>query len=109
MEHGGARPNSGRKPIEQRLTNYGKAIRMLDDNVEAALQVVIDGLKSESAAYRLKCAELLLKKSMPDKKEIAGADGGPMLVEVITKDAKADGGNQLPQDAETSVSVPGAV
>jgi hypothetical protein len=109
MANGGKREGSGRKPVEKRLTNYAKAIRLLDDNIESALQVVIDGLKDENKQYRLKCAEILLKKSLPDKKEIAGADGSPILVEVVLKDAEPESGDILPQDTKTSVSIPGAV
>jgi len=77
MARGGYRPNSGRKPIEKRLSNYEKAIKMLDDSVEDALQVLIDGLDSDDKNYRLRCAEILLKKSIPDKnrQEVTGEDG----------------------------------
>ena len=64
--HGGVRPNSGRKPIEKRLSNYEKAVKMLDDNVESALKVLIDGLKDSDKNYRFRCSELILKKAIPD-------------------------------------------
>ena len=87
--HGGKRPNSGRKPVEKRLSNYQKAIRMLDENVENALQVLIDGLYDKDMNYRLRCAELLLRKSISDKTniELTGEDGEPVQhrIEIVKK------------------------
>ncbi len=67
---GGARPGAGRKPKVKMLSNYEKAIRLLDDNVESAIQVLVDGLKNKSLVHRIKCAEILLKKTLPDRKDI---------------------------------------
>lgn len=65
---GGVRPGAGRKSREQALTNYGRAIKMLDDSVEYAIQTLINGLEDDEPAVRVKCAEILLKKAVPDKK-----------------------------------------
>jgi hypothetical protein len=69
-KNGGPRPNSGRKPIEKRLSNYERAVKLLDDNVEKALDVLIKGLTDPDKNYRMRCAEILLKKTIPDKKHI---------------------------------------
>jgi len=69
-KRGGAQPGSGRKPLEKRLSNYERACKLLDDNVEKALDVLIKGLSDSDKNYRMRCAEILLKKSIPDKKHI---------------------------------------
>jgi MFS superfamily sulfate permease-like transporter len=68
--HGGARPNSGRKPREKVLTNYQKAIKLLDNSIEQAIETLIECLSDDSVQVRLKAAEILLKKTLPDRKEV---------------------------------------
>ena len=65
--HGGPRANSGRKPKAKRISNYERAIRMLDDNIEKVLQVLIDGLEDADKVHRVRCAELLAKKTLPHR------------------------------------------
>ena len=83
---GGKRPNSGRKKREKAFTNYQKALRLLDDSIEEALSVVIKGLRDEDKAHRLKCAELLIKKALPDKQKIDLDQDSTIKVEFIIKD-----------------------
>lgn len=85
MENGGKRQGAGRKPRSERLSNYDKALKLLDDSIEKALQVLIDGLDDENKQYRIRCAELLLKKALPDKIELGGKDGEPLQLEISNK------------------------
>ena len=74
---GGKMPGCGAPTMKSKLANYKNGIRMLDDNIEDALQVLIDWLSDEDKFFRLKCAELLLKKTIPDKKTLdIGVKGG---------------------------------
>lgn len=84
----GSLDKRGRKPRRQQLTKYSKALKLLDENIEEALQVVITGLRDNDRYYRLKCAELLLKKAIPDKKqnEHTGPNGGPMRLRISRED-----------------------
>jgi len=67
---GGLRPGSGRKPRAVKLSNYDKALNMLDNSICTALDILIKGLKDKNKNYRYRCAELLLKKALPDKLDI---------------------------------------
>lgn len=67
---GGARAGAGRKALHKKLSNYNKAISLLDENIITAIDVLIKGLNSRSVNFRLRSAELLLKKSLPDKTSI---------------------------------------
>lgn len=80
--NGGKREGAGRKVRAQKMTNYNKALKILDDHIEDALYVLIEGLSDKNKYYRFKCAELMLKKSLPDKKatEHTGKNGGPIEV-----------------------------
>lgn len=100
---GGGLPGSGRTPKALQFKNYPKAIKLLDDNVEEALNVLIDGLRSTHMVqrgennwveepdkwFRYNCAIQLLKKAIPDKKikEITGPEGGPVEVNVNKREA----------------------
>ncbi len=79
---GGKRTGAGRKTRAEKLSNYDRAIKMLDDSIEMTLQTLINGLQDEDVAVRIKCAETLLKKTLPDKKrsEITGKDGGAIAI-----------------------------
>lgn len=54
---------------ERKLKNSDRAWEMLDENILNALQVVIDGLTSPDRYFKFRCAELLIRKVLPDKKE----------------------------------------
>ena len=60
---------------------------MLDDSVEHALGVIIAGLKDKDKHYRLKCAEILLKKTMPDRQNLDFGDDGKIEIEFYITDA----------------------
>jgi len=79
---GGKRTGAGRKTRAEKLSNYDRAIKMLDDSIEMTLQTLIDGLGAKDPVLRIKCAEILLKKTLPDKKrsEITGKDGGAIAI-----------------------------
>lgn len=97
---GGGLPGSGRTPKALMFKNYPQAIAKLDEGILPAIQVLIDGLKATTNVYskdgtlveanvpdkwyRMNCAVQLLKKAIPDKKikEITGAEGGPIEVNV---------------------------
>jgi hypothetical protein len=68
-KRGGKRPGSGRKPRAKKLSNYDAALKMLDDSICDALQVLIDSLKDGNQYTKIRAAELILKKTLPDKIE----------------------------------------
>ena len=70
---GGKREGAGRKTVEKRLTNYEKALRILDDDVEDNLNFLIkvrEGKFKVSMTERVRAAQLLLTRTIPEKKEI---------------------------------------
>ncbi|MCP4648797.1 MAG: hypothetical protein GY853_01775 [PVC group bacterium] len=93
----GGAPGQGRPPKSKQLKNYDKALKILDDNIEKALGVLVDGLEATKDIYnksgeiiaedvpdnyyRFNCACVLIKKVLPDKKakEITGPGGAPLL------------------------------
>lgn len=79
---GGPMPNSGRKPRIKHLSNYHKALKMFDDNVEDAIQVLVDSFLDPDPHVRIRAAEIFLKKTIADKKqnELVGPGGGPVTV-----------------------------
>jgi hypothetical protein len=72
-----------RQTKELQLKNTEKALQIVYENIEKALDVIIKGLSSRDLWYRYNCATFLIKKVLPDKKirEISGPDGGPIKVE----------------------------
>lgn len=67
---GGKRPGAGRKPKVKKLTNYEKALKLLDDDVETNIKFLI-GLRNDKRhgiQTRLRSAEILLNKTLPNKK-----------------------------------------
>ena len=79
---GGNRPGPGRKPKIKHLSNYHKALKMFDDNIEAAIQVLVDSFTDDDVNVRIRAAEIFLKKTISDKKtnEVTGPGGGPIQV-----------------------------
>lgn len=86
---GGGLPGAGRTPKAMQLKNYSVVLNLLDDSVEEAFDVIKEGLKDENVWVRIRCAEMILKKYLPDKKikEIGGIGGGP--IEVTNIDRRA--------------------
>lgn len=83
---GGARPGSGRKRKIDHLSNYDKAIKLLDDNIEEALTLLSNNIqiakKLQEKAKKAKkympgdldvvklgssSADIILRKSLPDR------------------------------------------
>jgi hypothetical protein len=101
----GGLPGSGRTPKALMFKNYPQAIKMLDEGLLDAIQVLKDGLKATTNVYskdgtlveenvpdkwfRYNCAIQLLKKAIPDKKikEITGPEGGPVEVNINKREA----------------------
>ena len=54
-----------------KLKNQEKALKLLDDHIEDAIQVLIDGLKDTDKWFKFNCACTLIKKVLPDKKSHA--------------------------------------
>lgn len=69
-KNGGFRENSGRKKIIEKISNYQRAISLLDDNVINAIETLLKLLKSKNSMIRLKACEILLKKILPDKMDL---------------------------------------
>lgn len=91
-KNGGYRPGSGRKPREKALTNYQTALRLMDDNIGQALAVLIGGLKDKDKNYRLKCAEILMKKALPDKSrhEVQANMQVEYVIDIIDDDGEGE-------------------
>ena len=70
-------------PKPHEFTRYEKAIELIDNNVETAIQVFIDGLNDDDKWYRYNCASVLLRKVIPDRKikEIVGDSKRPISIQ----------------------------
>ena len=92
MANGGARPGAGRPKLTKKLSNYDKSLGLLNDNIIPALKVLVDGLKDEDKRYRFDCAELLLKKALPDQMNIIDPNAINPLVMALNslKEIKKD-------------------
>ena len=84
---GGRKPGSGRKPKIPKLSNYDKAIRLLDDNIEDSLGLLADNVKAakilrkklalakrvpigdekDEVKLGTNSADIILRKSLPDR------------------------------------------
>lgn len=64
---GGARPGSGRKPRPDDPTLLNKLYAVLDEGAPKALQVLIDALKSKDEKIRVKAADIITRKVLPDR------------------------------------------
>ena len=69
------------KPADFR--NYEKALKLLDDSVEDAIDVFRKGLKDTDKWYRFNCASVILRKVVPDRKikEVVGDKNRPISIE----------------------------
>ena len=72
-KRGGPRPGSGRKPRSEKLSNYSKAVKMLDDNIIEVLSVLIKTLRAKSVKDRLRASEILIKRMLPEKVDLSGS------------------------------------
>ena len=81
---GGKRPGAGRKKHKDKLSNYNKALNLLDDSIIPALHVLREGMFNSDPEIQYKCASKLLDKVIPNKKRVehTGEGGGPVDVEV---------------------------
>jgi hypothetical protein len=77
----------GRPPRSLQLKNYDKALNLLDNNIEEALNVLINGLRDDDKYFRFNCACVLIKKVLPDKKskEISTPNNKPISLEITDK------------------------
>jgi hypothetical protein len=83
----GGLPGGGRTPKALQLKNYEKALNLLDNNIEKALNVLIDGLDDDDKYYKFNCACVLIKKVLPDKKskEISTPNNKPISLEIVDR------------------------
>jgi len=72
-----------RKNKEKQLLLQEEAIDLVHNYLADAVQVLVDGLYDEDKWVRIRSAETLLRKALPDKKtkEITGEGGGPIQIE----------------------------
>lgn len=79
----GAKPPAPKVPKPKDFKNYEKALGRLDGAVMDAIQVFVDGLKSDDPYYRYNCAAVILRKVVPDRKvkEIVGNRDRPISFE----------------------------
>lgn len=68
-KHGGARKGSGRKKKHVTLTNHQIITKRLSELAPIALEVIAEGMKSKDKKHAKSCAEIILKKTVADKKE----------------------------------------
>jgi len=64
---GGPRPGSGRKPKPSDPTLLEKLYENLDEAAPKAMRVLDEALSSEDEKVRIKAAELILRKVLPDQ------------------------------------------
>jgi hypothetical protein len=86
--NGGKRPNSGRKPLKKTVSNYAKALKILDDNVDEILKGLIDLAKhAPEVKDRIRAADIILKKCIADKKavEVTGDNNSPLRIVISDK------------------------
>lgn len=76
-------------PLAEQFKRKNKAISLLDNAVEQAVNVLVDGLSDDDKYYRFNCACTLIKKVIPDKRrqEISGPGGQPIHIDVVDKRA----------------------
>src|SRR3990167_769174 len=81
FRHGGARPGSGRPPKPKNPTILERAYGLLDESTLPAIQCVVDLLTDPSPSVRLRAAELILAKTIPDQSHTD--HGGLSIVNVV--------------------------
>ena len=91
--HGGVREGSGRKPIEKKLSNYNIAISLLDSDIEKNIEFLIQTRNDGEAPLRdrIKCAEIILKKILPDRSEVDNTHNLPEDFNIEWKIVKNNG------------------
>lgn len=101
--HGGFRPGAGRKPKPKNPSLLQKAYVVLDEAIIPAVQSVIKLLRSRNEMTRLRAAQVILDKRIPDLSSLKaetkprnlvlvyGSKDGPAVKPVIdcSKDAPA--------------------
>jgi hypothetical protein len=77
------------KDPDLKLKNYQLVIEKLDGCVEQAMDTIIGLLDDKDPYVRLRSAELIIKKYLPDKKikEITGPEGGPVQINIDKREA----------------------
>jgi hypothetical protein len=78
-----------KKNKETQLILQEKALNRVHEILEEAIDVLVDGMGDEDPYVRIRCAEDIIRKVLPDRKvkEITGDGGGPVRVETIDKRA----------------------
>lgn len=84
---GGARPGAGRPKKIKKLSNYDRAIKLLDDNIEESLNYLADNIK---LGKKVQSAKLKLKQPVIDKDDLAVIKLGAYSAEVILKKSLPD-------------------
>lgn len=76
-------------PTKTQLQNYERVLKKLDSTAEEAIDVIRAGLNSPDWNIKIRCAQIVLNKYLPDKKtkEVTGKDGGPIEVTNTSKRA----------------------
>lgn len=64
---GGPRPGSGRKPKPSDPSLLDRLYETLDESAPKALKVLDNALRSDDEKTRVKAAELILRKVLPDR------------------------------------------
>jgi hypothetical protein len=74
---------------ELQLQMQEEALQLVHNSLADAVAVLIDGLDDEDPYIRIRCAEDILRKVLPDKKtkEVTGKGGGPIEIEETDKRA----------------------
>ena len=87
---GGATKGSGRPSKISKLSNYNISLKLLDESMPDAIAVLREGMGPENdMVIRIKCAETILKKVIPDKKEQKVIDN-PNSKKVMTSEMIED-------------------
>lgn len=108
---GGKRKGAGSRAILAGLADPQKVMALLNEAAPMAVATLMACLKSKNAMIRMRAASEILRKVIPDRKEIRGSvDGEPIR---IILEHETVHGNQstdpVPPDAGAGVSTPGAV
>lgn len=83
-EHGGARPNSGRKPLPEELKERTGIFKF----VRPSLKFIEECLQPDSSKELKRWAtEIVLRKTIPDKRatEVTGSHGDPIKIKIVAE------------------------